>query len=202
MNADLVAMLSQYATYKTRWQLAAIYPCIYHPLIANRVLVTGYNNRPEYDVDEDDITDISIFTGSDIYIERYGGFMTYRKRESYIRYGQKSYDYKNSCGFINYSYEKIFAGLKLSANYIMYIIIEFVKGECGNEWQIARNRDKIFHHNHIYYHTYTFYDMPVPDNISVYSWMEPDAIDIRDKRYSLAAAKDWLDLLSLMKKMI
>jgi hypothetical protein len=202
INADILATLSQYSTYKARWSLVALYGnTLFHPLTATCVLVTNYNNLPIYDIDDiDDITYDSIYTGSDIYIKSYDEYLTYCKMDIYIRHFREIeiYDYKNSCGYIKYYSKKIFAGLKLSTNYTMYIMIEFVKGDIADEWQTARNRDKILRYNHILYHTYASHNIPISER--VYSSMEPNYINIRNKRYPLADAKDFLELIAILDK--
>jgi hypothetical protein len=66
MNADILAILTDYTTYKSRWILAAIFPDIHHPLIATCVLLTRFNN-PGYNIIDQEYKRKYIYTYSNIF---------------------------------------------------------------------------------------------------------------------------------------
>ncbi len=110
MNADLVDILSQYATYKTRWQLAAIFHNIYHPLIAILVNRSGYPGEYAY-------------TLSNIFAKQLSH--TYEYKDITIQRKNYGYFFKNN--IFEYYYipyqRRIILNLYISDKYNAYITL-------------------------------------------------------------------------------
>lgn len=87
MHRDLIATLSGYSTYKSRWQLAGLYD-IYHPLIAHHTIYER---------------EIYIYTRSDIYANYRNSIIKYKSRNNTIIYTPYGYYIDNSR--FNYNYK-------------------------------------------------------------------------------------------------